>query len=79
MPLSDALLIIAVAGFVGVVAVVLILARREREASMESQESPFAASSEGMTTCRVCGRGNLVTDTECLYCGAPLPRHEDVV
>jgi hypothetical protein len=76
VPLQDALLIIAVAAFVGVVAIAFILLRREREATQEDTSSPFAASTEGMTVCRQCGRGNLVTDSECLYCGAPLPGQE---
>ena len=66
------ILIVTAAAFVGILATVILLAARGRRAD-EAAESPFAASSEGMTACRSCGRANLSTDTDCIYCGEPLP------
>jgi hypothetical protein len=66
------ILILTVAAFAGVIATVVLLAARDRRRK-EEVESPFAASSEGMTTCRSCGSANLATDTDCIYCGEPLP------
>ena len=45
------ILILTVAAFAGVLATVILLAARDRRRE-EDVESPFAASSEGMTTCR---------------------------
>ena len=28
-----------------------------------------------MTACQACGRANLATDANCLYCGAEMPVH----
>ena len=72
------ILLLTVAAFVGVLATVILLAARGRAAD-QTEEAPFAASSEGMTACRACGGGNLVTDTECAYCGSALPESRPVV
>ncbi len=72
-----AIVLITIAALLGIAATVAIVGRRDREAQ-EGAESPLGVSSEGMTTCRHCGRGNLVTDDACLYCGTPLPHHEEV-
>ena len=74
---GTAIALITVVALIGIGATIFILGRRDREAS-ESAESPYAASSEGMTGCRHCGRANLVTDENCIYCGTPLVHHEDV-
>ncbi|MET1232123.1 MAG: hypothetical protein ABWY52_04660 [Candidatus Limnocylindrales bacterium] len=71
------ILILTVAAFVGILATVVLLAARGRQAE-EAAETPFAASSEGMSACPSCGRANLATDTDCLYCGAPLPEARPV-
>jgi hypothetical protein len=65
------ILLVTVAAFVGVLATVILLAARGRR-SDEASET-FAASSEGSTVCPSCGSPNLATDTDCIYCGAPLP------
>ena len=74
---GTAIALVTAAALIGILATIVILQRRDREAE-EGAESPFAASSEGMTGCRHCGRANLVTDENCLYCGTPLAHHEDV-
>lgn len=66
------ILLLTVAAFVGILATVILLAARGRRTD-EAVESPFASSSEGMSACPSCGRANLATDTDCLYCGSPLP------
>ena len=76
MDSGTAIVLITAIALIGIAATVAILASRDR-ASKDEAESPFAASSEGMTACRLCGRANLVTDDACLYCGTPLPRHRD--
>jgi zinc ribbon protein len=58
---------------IGILAVLLIARRNRRETEVESQESPFAASTEGMKRCPYCGTGNLVTDSTCSNCGKRLP------
>lgn len=69
--------LLTIAAFVGVAATMLIVRRRDRLAQPPA-ESPFAASTEGMTTCYRCGRPNLPTEASCLYCGTPLPRPQDL-
>ncbi len=69
---SQGVLLLTVAAFVGVVATVILLAARGRLRAPD-EESPFGASSEGMTACRACGRANLTTEDRCLSCGADLP------
>jgi hypothetical protein len=66
------IILLTVAAFIGVLATVILLTARGRRAAVEA-DSPFAASSEGMTGCRSCGRANSASDTACVYCGAPLP------
>jgi hypothetical protein len=77
MDQGTAIVLITIAALIGIAATVAIVGRRDREAQ-EGAESPLAVSSEGMTGCRHCGRANLVTDDVCLYCGTPLPHHEEV-
>ena len=69
---GQGILFLTIAAFVGILATIILLAARGRRAD-EVAESPFAASSEGMSACPSCGRATLATDTDCLYCGAPLP------
>ena len=66
------ILILTVAAFVGIIATVILLAARDRR-SEEAAGDRFAASSEGSTICPSCHSPNLVTDTNCIYCGATLP------
>jgi ribosomal protein L32 len=66
------ILLLTAAAFIGVLATVILLAARGRRTG-ETAESPFASSSEGMSTCPSCGRANLATAIDCLYCGSPLP------
>lgn len=66
---------ILIAAVVGVLAVAVILGRRDRERQALSTDSPTAASSEGETICPNCGMGNLVGDATCAACGASLPSH----
>jgi hypothetical protein len=77
MDQQAAIAIITIVAFVGLAVIVLIVFRRRRAPST-TEESRFAASVEGMTSCNRCGRANFPTDAACLYCGAPLPRHQDV-
>jgi hypothetical protein len=70
-------LILTIAAFVGILATVVLLAARGRQAD-DAADPPFAASSEGMSACPSCGRANLATDADCLYCGAPLPEAKPV-
>ena len=67
------ILLVTVAAFVGILATVILLAARDRR-SDEAAAPSFAASSEGSTICPACRSPNLVTDTDCIYCGAPLPK-----
>ncbi len=53
---------------VGLVASWTILRRRSA-----SDESPFAASTEGMNRCPQCGLANTWTDRTCAGCGSDLP------
>ena len=76
MDQQTAIVIITIAAFVGLVATALIAMRRGRESAPE--ESRFAASTEGMTTCNECGRANFPSEANCLYCRAPLPRPHHV-
>jgi hypothetical protein len=72
--MDDELLIILVgAAIIGLLAVAAIMSIQGREEAATTAESPFAASSEGMTVCRNCGRANLSTDGACIYCGTALP------
>jgi hypothetical protein len=58
------------AAVVGILSVLVIRRRQEREA--HPPESPFAASTEGEKRCPSCGMGNLWTETRCVACGARL-------
>ncbi|HEU4674219.1 MAG TPA: hypothetical protein VFS32_15100 [Candidatus Limnocylindrales bacterium] len=68
------LLAMIAAAAVGLAAAVLIL-RRDRVAAATAGpvDSPFAVSTEGEKRCPSCGMGNLVTDANCVSCGASLP------
>jgi hypothetical protein len=61
------------AAIIGIVAVLFIARRTRRDIEVETHESPFAASTEGMKRCPYCGTGNLVTDANCSNCGKRLP------
>ena len=71
------ILLLTVAAFIGVLATVILLAARGRRAD-EAAESSLAASSEGSTICPSCGSPNQATDTDCIYCGAPLPKAKPI-
>ena len=73
MEQTTILLVLVVVAALGLLATITIL-RRERTAQQEvAQESPFAASTEGMKRCPTCGTANLVTDRDCSSCGRRLP------
>jgi hypothetical protein len=61
------------AAVIGIVAVLFIARRTRRDIEVETHESPFATSTEGMKRCPNCGTGNLVTDANCSNCGKRLP------
>jgi zinc-ribbon domain len=61
------------AAVIGIVAVLFIARRTRRDIDVETHESPFATSTEGMKRCPNCGTGNLVTDANCSNCGKRLP------
>ena len=65
---SVTLAVLAGAAIIGALASWAILSRRE-----SPEESPFAASTEGVTRCPNCGLANTVTDSTCAGCGAALP------
>ncbi len=73
MPDTQILLALIVVAAVGLAATILILRRQRRDDEVASQESPFAASTEGEKRCPQCGMGNLWTDRECISCHARLP------
>lgn len=62
------LVVLAGAAIIGALASWVILSRRETP-----EESPFAASTEGVTRCPNCGLANDVIDATCAGCGAALP------
>jgi uncharacterized protein (DUF983 family) len=64
-------LALIVAAGIGILAMLVILRRQRREATMA--HSPFAVSTEGEKRCPHCGMGNLWTDTRCVSCGRRLP------
>lgn len=69
---QDALIIFVGAIGIALLAIAAITSIRDRQEAAATAESPYAASSEGMTVCRNCGQANLATDGACLYCGATL-------
>jgi len=72
MEQSTILLVLVVVAAFGLLATIAIL-RRERTSQQEvAQESPFAASTEGMKRCPNCGTANMVTDRDCSSCGRRL-------
>jgi hypothetical protein len=73
MDQSTQALALVITAAIGIVAVLAILRRERRREASAAEESPFAVSTEGMKRCPACGFGNLVTDTDCASCGAPLP------
>ncbi|OGN84215.1 MAG: hypothetical protein A2X23_13780 [Chloroflexi bacterium GWC2_73_18] len=60
------------AALVGVISVIAILARRDREVREREEQTRYAASTEGMSRCPHCGRGNLVGAINCVECGREL-------
>lgn len=73
MDTQTGILLVTIAAMVGILATILILAARGRQERSAEDDSPFAASSEGMTGCRSCGQATPTTGDTCLYCGADLP------
>jgi hypothetical protein len=65
------LLITAAAG--GVLALLAITRGSPAPNHASANESPYAASTEGMKRCPSCGVGNLVTEQRCSACGKRLP------
>jgi hypothetical protein len=70
---ADQLLALVVAAGIGVLATLVILRRQRHDVEARTQESPFAASTEGEKRCPKCGMGNLWTERTCSVCGARLP------
>lgn len=68
---SLGVLLLTVAAFVGVLSTVILLAARGRR--NDEAMDRIATSSEGSTVCPSCRSPNLVTDANCIYCGAALP------
>jgi hypothetical protein len=73
MDVQTLLTFLIVFALVGGIAAAFIALRVDREQHEEPIEYAFTAASEGMTRCRRCGMGNLVTDSSCVSCGAALP------
>jgi hypothetical protein len=61
------------AAAVGLLAVVVHVARERGEREEAERDSPIAMSSEGVKLCPHCAADNLWTDTRCIGCGRPLP------
>ncbi len=62
------MVVFAVAAVTGLAASWAILRRRE-----QPEESPFAASTEGVKRCPNCSMANIVSDRTCASCGETLP------
>lgn len=62
------LVVVGVAALIGLTASFSILRRRS-----ESDDPPFAASTEGVTLCPLCGFTNASVDLTCASCGQSLP------
>jgi hypothetical protein len=69
---QNVLLLLVVVAAVGLLAVILILARQARERRDADRESPFGTSTEGEKVCPRCGGQNLWTEATCIYCKGPL-------
>jgi hypothetical protein len=67
------LLALLAAAIVGLIAVMAILRRRDRDSNGGPRENTYAVSTEGMKRCPSCGFGNLVADATCASCGGRLP------
>ena len=72
MDQTQQLLAMTLVAALGILATLAIL-RRDRRATAQPPESPFAASTEGEKRCPKCGMGNLWTDDRCISCGTRLP------
>jgi cytoskeletal protein RodZ len=66
------LLLLIAAAAVGLVALLLMIGRQQRDRSAATRESPFATSTEGEKRCPNCGMGNLWTESRCSACKTPL-------
>jgi uncharacterized membrane protein len=73
MDQTTILVLLVGAAALGILATIAIL-NRDRVAAKAGEESPYAASTEGMRRCPSCGVGNLVTADMCSSCGKRLPR-----
>jgi uncharacterized paraquat-inducible protein A len=73
MSLTTQLLILVVAIAILVVAVYLIRRRQRMDRQYRTQESRYAASTEGEKRCPNCGMFNLWTDRNCISCKRRLP------
>ena len=73
MDQSTQLLILIVAAFVAIGAMLLIVVRQRRDREASTRESPYATSSEGQKRCPNCGAYNSWTDRNCVSCGRKLP------
>ena len=65
-------LALVIAAGIGLVALLIIVARQRREDRDEHRESPFGVSTEGMKRCPKCGTANLWMDATCVSCGSKL-------
>lgn len=73
MDQATQLLILIVAAFIGLVAMLLIIRRQRVDRESETRENPYATSSEGQKRCPNCGAYNAWTDRNCVNCGRKLP------
>ncbi len=73
MTLTNELLLLIGAAAVGVVATMFIVRRQRRDRQAQTQESPYAVSTEGQKRCPHCGMYNAWTDRDCVSCHRPLP------
>jgi uncharacterized paraquat-inducible protein A len=73
MDLNLLLLALLGACVVGILALLVRIARERGERDDATRESPIAMSSEGVKLCPGCATENLWTDTRCVRCGRKLP------
>jgi hypothetical protein len=73
MTLTQQLLVLGIAVVVVILAVLVIQGRRRRDHDAETQESPYATSTEGEKRCPNCGMFNLWTARDCVSCHRRLP------
>jgi hypothetical protein len=72
MDQTTQLLILIIAAAVGVLSILVIQRRQQRDRAARDDESPYAASTEGAKRCPSCGMYNQWTDSRCISCGRAL-------